>query len=80
MTKPFPADAPESLRSALGAKVEVTMLDEVSILVAGPADASSLAVVSRWCEENHVLPESLTLGQRTLEDVFLELTGRGLAS
>ena len=25
-----------------------------------------------------MLPESLTLGQRTLEDVFLELTGRGL--
>ena len=26
-----------------------------------------------------MLPESLTLGQRTLEDVFLELTGRELA-
>ena len=25
-----------------------------------------------------MLPESLTLGQRTLEDVFLELTGREL--
>ncbi len=80
VTKPFPADAPESLRAALGARVEVTLLDEVSILVTGPADASSLAVVSRWCEENDVLPESLTLGQRTLEDVFLELTGRELAS
>ena len=58
----------------------MTLLDAVSILVTGPADASSLAVVSRWCEENDVLPESLTLGQRTLEDVFLELTGRELAS
>jgi ABC-2 type transport system ATP-binding protein len=37
-------------------------------------------VVSHWCEANHVLPESLSLGQRTLEDVFLELTGRELAS
>jgi ABC-2 type transport system ATP-binding protein len=27
-----------------------------------------------------VLPESLTLGQRNLEDVFLELTGRGLTA
>ena len=26
-----------------------------------------------------MLPESLTLGTRTLEDVFLELTGRALA-
>ena len=54
------------------------MLDELSIVVTGPADASSLAVVSRWCEDNDVLPESLTLGQRNLEDVFLELTGRAL--
>ena len=56
----------------------MTLLDELSIVVTGPADASSLAVVSRWCEDNGVLPESLTLGQRNLEDVFLELTGRGL--
>jgi ABC-2 type transport system ATP-binding protein len=80
VTTPFPADAPVSLRRALGDRVEVTLLDAVSIVVTGPADASSLAVVSRWCEENDVLPESLTLGQRTLEDVFLELTGHELAS
>jgi len=80
VTKPFPADAPESLRAALGALVEVTLLDEVSILVTGPADASSLGIISRWCEANDVLPESLTLGQRTLEDVFLELTGRAMTA
>jgi ABC-2 type transport system ATP-binding protein len=79
VTKPFPPDAPESLRKALGELVEVRLLDELSIVVTGPADASSLAVVSRWCEDNAVLPESLTLGQRNLEDVFLELTGRGLS-
>jgi ABC-2 type transport system ATP-binding protein len=80
VTRPFPPDAPESLRTALGDLVEVTMVDAVSIVVTGPADASSLAVVSRWCEENDVLPESLTLGQRTLEDVFLELTGRAITA
>jgi ABC-2 type transport system ATP-binding protein len=80
VTKPFPADAPESLRAALGPQVEVTLLDEVSILVTGPADASSLGIVSRWCEANDVLPESLSLGQRTLEDVFLELTGRAMTA
>ena len=57
----------------------MVLLDEVSLVVTGPADASTLARVSRWCDENGVLPESLTLGQRTLEDVFLELTGRELA-
>jgi ABC-2 type transport system ATP-binding protein len=78
VTTPFPPDAPQSLRAALGDRVDVTLLDAVSIVVSGPADASSLATVSRWCEENDVLPESLALGQRTLEDVFLELTGREL--
>lgn len=75
VTEPFPPTAPESLRLALGDGTEVTQLDAVSLLVTGPADASTLAKVSRWCEDNSVLPESLTLGQRNLEDVFLELTG-----
>ncbi len=77
VTEPFPPGAPASLTAALGAGTEVTQLDAVSLLVTGPADASTLAKVSRWCEENGVLPESLTLGQRNLEDVFLELTGTG---
>jgi ABC-2 type transport system ATP-binding protein len=78
VTRPFPPDAPQSLRAALGEQVDVTLLDTMTIVVTGPADASSLSVVSRWCEDNDVLPESLALGQRTLEDVFLELTGREL--
>jgi len=78
VTRPFPPGAPESLRLALGEGAEVTQLDEVSLVVTGPADASTLARVSGWCEQNDVLPESLTLGQRNLEDVFLELTGREL--
>jgi len=80
VTKPFPPGAPESLRSALGEHIEVVLLDELSLLVTGAADASTLARVSRWCEENDVLPESLTLGTRNLEDVFLELTGRTLST
>ncbi|WP_292672470.1 ABC transporter ATP-binding protein [Nocardioides sp.] len=79
VTKPFPPGAPESLKAALGDQVEVVVLDELSLLLTGSADASTLARVSRWCEENDVLPESLTLGTRNLEDVFLELTGRTLA-
>jgi ABC-2 type transport system ATP-binding protein len=78
VTKPFPPGAPASLKEALGPGTEVVLLDELSLLVTGPADASTLARVSRWCEENGVLPESLTLGTRNLEDVFLELTGREL--
>ena len=78
VTRPFPDGAPESLRGQLGAGTEVRQLDAVSMLVHGPADSTTLGRVSRWCEANDVLPESLTLGQRTLEDVFLALTGREL--
>jgi ABC-2 type transport system ATP-binding protein len=78
VTEPFPPGAPQTLAAALGTGVDVQQMDEYSLRVSGPADATTLATVSRWCEEQGVLPESLTLGQRTLEDVFLELTGREL--
>ena len=74
VTQPFPPGSPHSLARSLGVGTEVTQLDAVSLRVTGPADASTLGTVSRWCEDNGVLPESLTLGQRNLEDVFLELT------
>jgi ABC-2 type transport system ATP-binding protein len=37
-----------------------------------------LASVTAWCAERGVLPTSLRIESRTLEDVFLELTGREL--
>ncbi|MBO9520943.1 MAG: ABC transporter ATP-binding protein [Nocardioidaceae bacterium] len=78
VTRPFPDGAPASLQAALGEHVEVTPISEISLLITGPADHTTLATVSRWCEEQGVLPESLSLGQRNLEDAFLELTGREL--
>ncbi|MGZ4490534.1 MAG: ABC transporter ATP-binding protein [Nocardioidaceae bacterium] len=80
VTEPFPAEAPGSLRATLGGDTEVRAINDHSLLIAGSADATTLAKVSAWCDENGVLPESLSLGQRTLEDVFLQLTGRELAS
>ncbi|MBS2937787.1 ABC transporter ATP-binding protein [Nocardioides sp. J2M5] len=79
VNRPFPDGAPESLRADLGPGTEVRQLDEVSMLIHGPADSTTLGHVARWCEDHDVLPESLHLGQRTLEDVFLDLTGRELA-
>jgi len=80
VTQPFPPGAPEALAAALGSTTELTVLDDLSLQVSGPADGSTLATVARWCEVHAVLPESLTLGQRNLEDVFLELTGRETAT
>jgi len=79
VTKPFPDGAPDSLRRALGEQLEVTTISDVSLVINGPADSTTLATVSAWCEQEGVLPESLNLGQRTLEDTFLELTGRELS-
>ena len=80
VTKPFPEGSPESLQEALGHRLDVRTVSEVSLLITGPADSTTLATVSAWCERHGVLPESLHLGQRNLEDVFLELTGRELAT
>ena len=78
VTEPFPPAAPDRLRAMLGAGTVVTEINQQSLLISGAAGPSTLAIVSAWCEEYAVLPESLTLGQRTLEDVFLQLTGREL--
>jgi ABC-2 type transport system ATP-binding protein len=78
VTEPFPPGAPASLQQALGPLTEVHPINDQSLLISGPADASTLATVSSWCQTHGVLPESLSLGQRTLEDVFLQLTGREL--
>lgn len=76
VTQPFPPGAPAALATELGPGTELTELDPLSIQLSGPADSSTLATVAAWCAAHDVLPESLSLGQRNLEDVFLELTGR----
>jgi ABC-2 type transport system ATP-binding protein len=47
-------------------------------LVSGPVDPAALAAVTGWLAEHGVLARSVTTGSRTLEDVFLDLTGRNL--
>jgi ABC-2 type transport system ATP-binding protein len=37
-----------------------------------------VSTVTAWCAQQGVLPEELQVGKRTLEEVFLELTGREL--
>ncbi|HEU4913211.1 MAG TPA: ABC transporter ATP-binding protein [Actinomycetes bacterium] len=56
-------------------------VDEVSpgrYVVQGQVDARLLAAVTAWCADRDVMPEGLAVGQRSLEDVFLELTGSEL--
>ncbi|MBL0885295.1 ABC transporter ATP-binding protein [Myceligenerans indicum] len=47
-------------------------------LAEGPVDPGSLATVATWLADAGSLARSVTTGGRTLEDVFLDLTGRHL--
>jgi ABC-2 type transport system ATP-binding protein len=44
----------------------------------GVVKPALLAAVTAWCADRGVLPRSLQIESRTLEDVFLELTGKDL--
>jgi ABC-2 type transport system ATP-binding protein len=46
--------------------------------VEGEVTPHALAAVTAWCADLDVMPEDLAIEKRTLEDVFLELTGREL--
>ncbi|HEX3490676.1 MAG TPA: ABC transporter ATP-binding protein [Streptosporangiaceae bacterium] len=50
------------------------------IEVAGGVDPRLVAAVTAWCADHGILAQSLRIESRTLEDVFLELTGRELRS
>ncbi|WP_289008558.1 ABC transporter ATP-binding protein [uncultured Thermomonospora sp.] len=49
-------------------------------LIEGEVGPELLATVTAWCASHGVMTEDLRIERRTLEDVFLELTGRELRS
>ncbi|MGH3825309.1 MAG: ABC transporter ATP-binding protein, partial [Pseudonocardiaceae bacterium] len=49
-------------------------------LVEGLIDPQVMATVTAWCAQQGVFAEDLRVCRRSLEDVFLELTGRELRS
>ncbi|WP_434588449.1 ABC transporter ATP-binding protein [Streptomyces sp. A5-4] len=46
--------------------------------ITGKIDPQLLATVTSWCAQHGVMPEGIAVERRTLEDVFLELTGKDL--
>ena len=48
--------------------------------VVGSIDPQVLAAVTAWCARQGVLADDVRMGRRSLEDVFLDLTGRELRS
>jgi ABC-2 type transport system ATP-binding protein len=69
-----------SLSHALHDRFGVAEHPAGTYVVTGPVGPAALSTVTTWCSEQDVMPEGLQVGRRTLEDVFLELTGRDLRS
>jgi ABC-2 type transport system ATP-binding protein len=70
----------ESLLTALpaGTAAKESPAGHYLVEVHGAIDPGLVAAVTAWCAERSVLPSSLQIESRTLEDVFLELTGKDL--
>jgi ABC-2 type transport system ATP-binding protein len=74
-----PAGLPlASLRAALPGATSVTEVRPGAYVVSGEVTPPVLASLTAWCSQHGFLPEGLSVGRRSLEDVFLELTGREL--
>lgn len=69
-----------SLLKALPTESAAVELTPGSYRVTGTVDPQLLATVASWCAQHGVLPDQLSVERHTLEDVFLELTGRDLRS
>ncbi|MFI8788268.1 ABC transporter ATP-binding protein [Streptomyces sp. NPDC055105] len=67
-----------SLLKALPADSAAAELTTGSYRVSGKIDPQLLATVTSWCAQHGVMPDRISVERHTLEDVFLELTGREL--
>lgn len=60
------------------AATEVRETGPGSYAVDSPATPALVAALAAWCADRDVLLAGVDVGRRTLEDVFLDLTGRSL--
>jgi ABC-2 type transport system ATP-binding protein len=68
------------LAAALPEQYKATETAPGEYLVEGHIDPQVLATVTAWCARLNVLATDMRVEQRSLEDVFLDLTGRELRS
>ncbi|MFJ6983657.1 MULTISPECIES: ABC transporter ATP-binding protein [unclassified Streptomyces] len=67
-----------SLLKALPADTAAAELTPGTYRITGEVDPQMLATVTSWCAQNGVMPDRIAVERHTLEDVFLELTGKEL--
>jgi ABC-2 type transport system ATP-binding protein len=68
----------EALMLALPHDTKVDEAQPGHYVIAGAIDPELLATLTAWCASQGVLAESVLVERQTLEDRFLELTGRAL--
>jgi ABC-2 type transport system ATP-binding protein len=66
------------LSAALPENYKAREVSAGQYLVEGPINPQVLATVTAWCARLDVLATDMRVEQRSLEDVFLELTGRDM--
>jgi len=66
------------LCAALPDDCHIAELSPGAYVLSGTVDPQVVSTVTAWCAQQGVLAEELHVGRRSLEDVFLELTGREL--
>ncbi|MCM2577593.1 ABC transporter ATP-binding protein [Streptomyces meridianus] len=67
-----------SLLKALPSDTAAAELTPGAYRITGKINPQLLATVTSWCAQHGVMPDRIAVEQHTLEDVFLELTGREL--
>ena len=67
-----------SLLKALPDGTEAAELSTGAYRITGAIDPQLLATVTSWCAQHGVMPSGISVERHTLEDVFLELTGKEL--
>ena len=65
----------ESMLTQLPPASEAREVSAGTYVVHGDGGPRLLAAIAAWCAARDVMPEGLRTDRRTLEDVFLELTG-----
>lgn len=68
----------DGLRAALGDGFAVAEAAPGTYVVSGAVEPATVAAVTTWLAAHDVLATRLSVGRSTLEDVFLDLTGRDL--
>lgn len=68
----------DAVRKAVGALTQVRSIDEHRVELSGEVSPAVLAALTAELARHGVLVREFVLGARTLEDVFLDLTGREL--